>query len=303
VLAGRRLVGDTGLNCITCHVIGDLPPVGTPGPDLERATLRNRYEWWRRYVQNPPRFKVGTRMPTFFATGRGTVVDVYGGDPVRQSEAIWAYLSLGDRMPVPPGAVAGESAVRVEDRPVVLRAFLGDAGSRAIAVGFPAGLHFAFDAQSCRLVSGWRGDFVDARGSWSGRAGETLAGRGGTVWTAPDGPAIVVGASVDPRVEQVARFAGYRLDATGVPTFRYVIGRATIEERVEPEDSGRRFRRTLAVTGLDVGEPVWFASGPAMEDVRAVEAAGRREAISGSGPWLGFAPDADSVKFEARYRP
>ena len=39
----------------------------------------------------------------------------------------------------------------VQDRPLLLRTFMPDAGSRAVAVGFPKGVSVAFDAQAGRV--------------------------------------------------------------------------------------------------------------------------------------------------------
>ena len=44
-----------------------------------------------------------------------------------------------------------------------------DAGLHAINVGFTQGYHAAFDAQQCRWVMAWQGDFLDAAATWDDR--------------------------------------------------------------------------------------------------------------------------------------
>jgi len=265
--AGRKLVGDSGLNCISCHVFGDYPSAGTPGPNITAFSERLRYDWWQGYIMNPHRFKAGTRMPNFYQTGTGAVKDVFGGDPDKQADAMWAYFNQGDFAPVPTGINTGKGlTLSVGDRPMVLRTFMKDAGSRGIAVGFPAGLHFAFDAGDVRLVDAWRGGFLDASGAWAGRGGNVSDEKGITEWKAPAGPALILEVGAGglgwPKVtsaKALGRFKGYTLDKGGVPTFMYSIGAAgptessknvsaNIRERFEPAaEAGVLFRRSFGV--------------------------------------------------------
>ncbi len=206
-------------------------------------------------------------MPNFYLTGTGAVKDVFGGDPDKQADAMWAYFNLGDFAPVPTGINTGNGlTLSVGERPMVVRTFLKDAGSRGIAVGFPSGLHFAFDAGESRLVDAWRGGFLDASGAWAGRGGNVSDEKGTTEWKAPAGPALVLDVGAGglgwPKVtgsKAAGRFKGYTLDKGGVPTFRYAIGSggpvgssklasADIEERFEPGgQAGVLFRRTFGV--------------------------------------------------------
>ena len=296
VLAGRTLAGESGLNCISCHVFGDLPPAGTPGPDMTRFAERLRYAWFSDYILNPPRFKPGTRMPVFYFGGRGAVTDVFDGDPHRQSDALWSYFTLGDFMPAPEGVSTGSGlALQVGEEPVVFRTFLEEAGSRAIAVGFPIGVHFAFDAEAVRLVDAWQGDFVDASSAWRGRGGGVAGGQGAVVWSAPPGPAVQLGDRPDPWPEawSEASFKGYRLGDDGVPTFRYEIpaGDATptiVEETVRPFDAATgAFRREIRVSGHGRRE-IWFNAGPAASG--PIVAGGTLQA---GPPVIGVRPEGD----------
>lgn len=268
VLAGRTLLGEKGMNCISCHLY-DGKAAGTQGPEIKRFAERLRYEWWRVYLLAPGRFKPGTRMSAFYATGKGPVTDVFGGDPERQSEALWAYFttSAGGGAGPPEGLPAANGLpLVVGDRPVVFRTFLKEAGSRGIAVGYPIGVHFGFDAAGVRLATAWKGEFVDATSAWKGRGGDVATGQGKAIWTAPAGPSLVIGARPAAWPDGASkeggyRFEGYRLDDKGVPTFLYQVGASHVEEMFEPVDNGQ-IRRTFTVKNVPSGAIVWLNTGP-----------------------------------------
>jgi mono/diheme cytochrome c family protein len=297
--AGQRLVGEKGLNCISCHVVGNNPPAGTPGPDITAFAARLRYEWWADYIHAPARFKPGTRMPAFFDSGTSNISDVLSGDPVAQADAMWAYFTLGEFAPAPDGLIPeGGYKLKVNNRPMIVRTFLREAGSRGIAVGFPVtmgGMHFAFDAERVRLVDAWKGDFLDASGAWAGRGGNVVGGQGPDAWKAPGGPAVVVGAEkpkewpAESGRDAGMKFRGYRLDGAGVPTFMYSItsGAAAVEvaERFEPGPDGS-VKRTFEITGVPTGASVWHHAG-AKASVDKVENGSR---VPGDGPVIGVAP-------------
>lgn len=248
---GRALVGDSGLNCIQCHAIAGHEGTGTPGPDLALMPGRVRYDWFARWLHDPSRVRPGTRMPTFFVGGVGSVTEVLGGDATRQIEAIWSYLSQGDALALPDGLVdpAGLELV-VGTEPIVFRTFMADAGVRAIACGFPEQIHCAFDADRCMVTAVWQGRFLSASGAWGARGGNETNPEE-TVWTAPDGPFVeIVGT-----VPATRRFRGYDLDAARRPVFRYdvVAGGVVVKVREQPAPrlSGDRARlvRTFTMEG------------------------------------------------------
>lgn len=266
--AGRALTGDQGLNCISCHVFGRFPPAGTPGPSISDFAERLRFEWWKTYVMDPTRFKPGTRMPLFYITGKGQLDKILGGDPGKQIDAMWSYFALGFAAPPPDGLkAAGGIMLSAKDRPIVVRTFLKDAGSRAIAVGYPSGPHFAFDASSARLIAVWTGEFLDASGAWAGRGGNVTGGRGRNIWQAPEGASWLlltadapVPSATDASAPPRSSFKGYELDAAGIPTFRSTLepgagqpaGVVAIAERIVPgKREGFPIRLELTVSGLE----------------------------------------------------
>ncbi len=260
VRAGRLLAGESGMNCISCHRFGDRSG-GNAGVDMTAFAERLRYPWYRLYMQDPARFKPGTRMPAMGTGGLNSFEHVLGGDAYAQADALWAWFTLGGSMP-PPEGIASASGMQLDvgERPRVFRTFLEGAGSRGIAIGFPAGLHFAFDAENARLVDAWSGAFLNASGAWAGRGGSVTGGRGPVAWKAPPGPALVVAATrPDPWPASAGRFRGYALDDAGAPTLRYALGDVHVRESLAPYPSGGvLFRRTFQLDAPADGSSAWM---------------------------------------------
>ncbi|MEM7305355.1 MAG: hypothetical protein AAF682_01730 [Planctomycetota bacterium] len=318
-MLGRSLMDRTQLSCVACHVYKDRPPNGTVGADITRFAERLRYEWFRAFLPNPMRYKPGTRMPSFAgAGGASTLTTVLDGDLAAQVDALWGYFALGDFMPPPEGVSARRGLqLAVNERPRVLRTFLAEAGSRGIAVGFPAGVHFGFDAQGSRLVDAWRGDFLDASGAWAGRGGSVSGGTGPSLWKAPGGPPLfligegepeLVGlADIDPR-DLGYRFDGYRLEPDGAPVFEYSIARGDSSVRVEEALRPRLLPRVgfdRAVRLIDVPEStrILMRAGAAatLHDLVGAALDGQME-VQGERSFL-LRPTAREVSFRVEVMP
>ncbi len=296
VVSGRTLVGEKGLNCISCHTY-DGKTTGTPGPEITAFAERLRYEWWKPYAMEPTRFKPGTRMTAFFREGGSPVPTIYGGDPDRQTDALWAYFNTGEFGPAPVGLPTGTAMpVPIGDKPVVFRTFLKEAGSRGIAVGFPIGTHFGFNAEEVRLVEAWQGDFVDAGAAWKGRGGTVATEQGSIIWKSPGGPPLLITperpASWPTETGAAAGYAfrGYRYEPHGAPVFLYDVWGVSVEERFEPAPD-RSIKRTFTVQGADPGATVWIRSDGVTGSVTLANA---RQNNSEQG-LLGFTP-ADAAK-------
>jgi mono/diheme cytochrome c family protein len=299
--AGRFLVGKSSFGCISCHDLAGIPNSGTRGPDLAQMDQRVRYDWYRRWLQQPQSMQPGTRMPSIFDEGKSLQVKVLGGHPDAQAEAIWAYLSLGPNLPLPEGMEPPKGLIiAVKDRPVLLRTFMPDAGSRALAVGYPGGVSVAFDAARCRLAYAWSGNFLDASPVWNDRGGNPARVLGQRFWIAPQGCPVAVNTSQDlPDFGALAKdpayggplpegqlfkgrsqlkFSGYRLDKEGLPTFRYTVNVAEsqpvdVRERPEPQRSkagpgvARQFTLRLAA-----GQTAWLLAGESSAEPRVLDA-------------------------------
>jgi mono/diheme cytochrome c family protein len=249
IAVGRQLIGkNNGYGCVTCHDIAGIPNSGTRGPDLARTTEHVRYDWYRRWLESAQRMDPGTKMPSIILDGRVMLDNVLGGHADRQAEAMWAYMSLGQRMPLPTGiTVAKGMVLAVAERPVILRTFMPPAGNatRSIAVGFPGGVSTAFDAGQCRETYSWVGGFLDASPVWANRGGNPAKILGSKFWSSPTGfpwldtggketsPPDFAAQAKDPafgaslpegvvfRGQKRLFFQGYTLDSAGQPIFDY----------------------------------------------------------------------------------
>ncbi|MBI4613326.1 MAG: c-type cytochrome [Planctomycetes bacterium] len=261
---GRHLVGVGGHDCVSCHGIDGRPSSGTPGVDLAGVGERLRHGYFVRWMECPTAVRSGTKMPTFF--GRDAPEDA-----AAKIDAIWAYLSLGEGLPLPDG-VGGERTLvlSVRGEPIVMRTFMRGIGPRAIACGFPEGIHLAFDASQSRLAYVWEGTFLDASGAWANRGGQETNPSSGESWTSPGGPDVVVGSEPpDPWPDRVdpdlVRFRGYRLDHERRPVFlsewRGPAGTIRVAEQPIP---ARRDGRAALVRHFSLegppGTTVWIRS-------------------------------------------
>lgn len=223
--AGRKLLGIVGgVNCITCHHWGENRSLGIPAVDLASLDRRLRPEWFRSYLLDPASYRPGTLMPPLWPGGQSTVPDLLGGDAERQIAAIWNFIAKGEGAPEGfPDRSGGKFELVPEDRPVIQRTFLEKAGAKAVLVGFPAGVHLAYDGAAARPSLVWRGRFFDAYNTWFTRAAPFENPLGDDV------------SEFAPSSEE-GRFLGYRLDPEGNPTFLSERGGRKIEEsfRAEP---------------------------------------------------------------------
>jgi mono/diheme cytochrome c family protein len=88
--AGRTLIGKGGFGCISCHDFAGTPNSGTRGPDLTLGVSRLRYDWYRRWLEQPQRMQPGTRMPSVFSDGKSLLNNILAGHVDGQAEAMWA---------------------------------------------------------------------------------------------------------------------------------------------------------------------------------------------------------------------
>jgi cbb3-type cytochrome oxidase cytochrome c subunit len=310
--AGRHLIGKNAFGCISCHDLARIPNTGTRGPDLAFMNQRVRYDWYRRWLEQPQRMAPGTRMPTVFNEGKSTIPAVLAGSADAQAEAMWAYLSLGPGLPLPEGLGPPKGlVVAVKDRPVMVRTFMPDASPRAVAVGYRGGVAAVFDANTCRLCYAWSGNFLDAAGAWNSRGGSPAKVLGTSFWTAPAGCPWGLTASDTPpdfaeRVKDPAyggpvpegklyggphqlHFDGYATDKDGAPTFRYQVQAASahpmdISERPGPLHSSVAvgLARHFTIQAPPQETP-WLVAGETTRQPRLLDAAGAPVALDLQG--------------------
>ena len=303
IAAGKAIIGKGGLGCISCHDIAGVPNTGTRGPDLATINQRVRYDWYVRWLHQPLRMAPGTRMPQAFVDNKSTLATVLNADPEKQAEAMWAYLSLGPGLPLPEGMEPPKGLlIAVKERPEILRTFLPDAGTKAIAVGYPGGTSLAFSADQCRLTYAWGGNFLDASPVWNGRGGNPAKLLGPKFWTAPPGhpwgltanpklvpdflgranhPAFGMPFPLEPARlydgPMAVQFDGYSLDKDGRPTFRYTLTENARGAMLKVAETPIPMRAAVAaglVRKFEVEAPAgyqgWLLAGITTKDPRAV---------------------------------
>lgn len=262
---GRQLVGKKGLACISCHAWGSYQLTGADGLDLQTMTQRIQPGWFHALLENPNKMRSQTRMPTAWPDGKSFFPKVQGGDMHKQIDAIWAYLSLGNKGAPPEGLITGEEYVLTPiDEPILFRTFVGGVGAHAIAVGFPQRTHCVFDALRIRTAKAWTGFFIDARAAWEGRAGRYATISGDVVEMPAGSPFAVLDSRsapwpvMDMKSKSPPagwRFLGYSYDEKRIPTFRYAFNGTEIEERPSTEyrSSQALLKRSFRLTsGEDV---------------------------------------------------
>jgi cytochrome c551/c552 len=295
--AGKTLLGKSGLGCISCHDYAGGANTGTRGPDLITMNQRVRYDWYRRWLEQPQKMQPGTRMPQVFPDGKSVLPTVLDGHADAQAEAMWAYAALGSTLALPEGLSPPRGLVlSVKDKPQLLRTFMPEAGARAIAVGYPGGVSVAFDAAKCRLAYAWSGNFLDVSPVWNNRGGAPALLLGQRFWSAPPGFPWAHGKRAD-FLERIADsefgaalpegkvfagprrvfFDGYGTSDKGEPIFRYHFqGDAgpivSVSEQPAPlrKTLAVGVRRRFTVLAPD-GAPLVFWAGQSSQKPRVYE--------------------------------
>lgn len=151
--------------------------------------------------------------------------------------------------------------------PFVMHGFM-DMGDRVhthtAAVGYPAGVNFAFDQNNGSIMKIWKGEFINANTMWVGRGGGNLS--------LNEDAAINMGG--DPslaylRGDQAAwpdslqqgidyRFNSYRFDDNGHLTFNYQLDHVKVKEQITPENDGRELKRSMTFRKNGSGDDLFF---------------------------------------------
>lgn len=248
---GRELMGVNGLGCVTCHVLNGHPSLGIPAVDLANVPERIQPEWFMRYMLNPASLRPQTRMPAFFEKGKSLGSKLFNGGAVMQIEALWIYLREVQETRLPEGMEdTTDYELKPTDHPIVHRTFMKGVGAHAIAVGFPEGIHFAYDALDAHPALVWRGRFIDAESAWADRFTPFDSPLGKDTAKLPKGVSIALNRDGPwPSGHDGPRFLGYHLDASRTPVFRYRLGDVTVEESLRPSEDKSAFVRQLTFTG------------------------------------------------------
>ncbi len=267
------LLGDQGLNCIACHNYNAKESPGMKGLDLMTSYQRLQPTWFYEYMKNPAKFRPGIIMPSYWPDGKALQTETLEGDTERQLRALWDNFSLGRSARDPSGLRSEPSILKVTDTARTYRGRSNVAGYRGIAVGFPGGMNYAFNAEYGSLSAIWQGDYV--RVGWQGQGSGNFDPLGTHLQLSQD-VAFLPGA--EPPAEWPARpvttkeqpvnpdplyprnhgyaFLGYSLDpSTQIPTFQYRCGEVTIEDTAQ--SAAKALNRSFTFTApREV--TVWF---------------------------------------------
>ncbi|MGE3172600.1 MAG: PA14 domain-containing protein [Planctomycetota bacterium] len=241
---GRELVGTGGKNCVTCHPFAGRRALGPQGMDLAQQFERLRPGWFADWLLRPHQLRPGTRMPMLWSGGAEDRAD---------ADAVRAWCRLGAAAPVPRGYAAnGDYALDPVERPILHGAFFRGLSSRCLAVGSPQRGHYVYDVEHARLAWLWRGAFLDAAGTWHGRAGKLLQPLDDDRVELDELELIDVSGAATGEAVAGRRCTGQGRDQDGMPSFRVAVGASEVDDRVAPRltAAGIEFARTLrAVRG------------------------------------------------------
>ena len=101
----QQLVGNMGLNCVSCHNIGKAPAVGVfeaPGINFMHARERLRPSYAARWLRAPIRVDPETKMPSYFNGDASVLPTILDGKADQQIDALWNYLLQGPAIEPPP---------------------------------------------------------------------------------------------------------------------------------------------------------------------------------------------------------
>jgi cytochrome c1 len=261
---GRVLMGTGvgGLGCIACHGLKDRKSLGVPVINLTHTVGRLQPEYFKELLLNPQATQPGTLMPPLFLGRKKADQEV---------EMLWTYLKEIDQSRLPEGLLRSgdyELKPQAAKKPIVFRTFLEGSGTQAVAVGYPQGVHAAFDAFEVHWSVAWKGKFLDAMSTWEERAMTPAKPLGDKVVSMPlRMPLAKLDSASDAWPEACGTaagftFKGYRIGKDGAPTFLYEAGGLKAEDIMRPTKDGKRLQRTLTVRGSGDG---WYFLGLAKD--------------------------------------
>jgi mono/diheme cytochrome c family protein len=268
--AGRQMVGEQAFGCIKCHTFAGHKAEGVQGMDMTILTRRLRREWFHSYLLDPQKVRPGTRMPAAWPEGKSLLTEILDGKAATQVEAIWVYLQDGGGAQLPVGLNKHSIPLTPDKNAIIYRNFIQGAGPRAIGVGYPEGVHLAFDANGMRLALLWQGAFIDASRHWTDRGAGFEGPLGDNILALPAGASFAVLDKNDaawptkPPKEMGYKFKGYKLTPDDRPTFRYTFGDVKIEDFPNPA-AGKEaaLRRTLKLSAAKSVDNLYFRAAVA----------------------------------------
>ncbi len=306
--AALKLLGDQGLACISCHNYNGKESPGFKGLDLMTSHQRLQPAWFYKFMISPATYRPGIIMPAYWPDGQAVQTEVLGGDTDRQLAALWHKFSLGRTARDPSGLRSQPSMLEVAGAVRTYRGRSRVAGYRGIAVGFPEGLHYAFNAQNGALAALWQGGFIQVARQSQGAGDFNPASRpvqlpqdvaflqlpdAGTPWPLRPRTSEEQPVNPDPLYPRNHGyvFLGYSLDDAQIPTFQYRCGPVRIDDRSAVDNvNGAHSLQRVFTFSTPEAQTVWF---------RALVGEITREAehrFSAAGVRVTFAPATTVVR-------
>lgn len=243
--AGRQLLGTQGgFNCITCHNWGDRQSLGIQALNISNMAERLNLDWLHDYLIEPSIYRPNTLMPSFWPDGLASNSTILAGDTKAQISAIYTFSKHGEGLPIGfPDEISEDYEIIPSDRPVIQRSFMEGIGTNVILVGFPEGVHLAFNGTTGSPAMLWKGRFYDAYRTWFSRFPEFEKPLGDKMvrWSIENSNTSI-------------RYQGYRLDPTGNPGFLLTSDGVDLIEYYEPyagENDEPNILRTIRYRTID----------------------------------------------------
>ncbi len=265
----KFLVGGKAFGCVKCHTFNGIKAEGVQGLDMVNMANRLNHDWFIAYMKNPSAMRPGTRMPASWPNGKTFFDNILGGSVPEQMEAVWYFLTLRNKAPIPEGLIRGAIQLVPNKEAIIYRNFIEGVGPRAIAVGYPEKASLAFDANQGRLAMIWQGPFIDAAKHWLDRGSGFQGPLGENIVTLAQGPGMTVLASASepwPAKPKDYQFLGYKTTADERPTFLYKVAGATISDFPNAKTDGENssLTRTIEVAHPAKGLTLLVAQSDAL---------------------------------------
>ena len=243
--AGRHLLGTKGgLNCINCHDWGEQRSLGIRALDISTISDRLQFEWFHDYLLDPSQFRANTLMPSFWPNGIASNTEILDGNTEAQIASIYAFTMQGRGDPEGfPDYDSLDFEIIPTERPVIQRSFMKRIGTDVLLVGFPAGIHLAFNSATGTPALLWKGRFYDAYTTWFSRFPE---------FENPLGEAVIRWPT--PSQENEFRYLGYRINGASSVEILLSKGNTSVVEEYQPQlsDHGEiLMRRTIRFDGFE----------------------------------------------------
>lgn len=136
-------------------------------------------------------------------------------------------------------------------RPAIYRNFITGTTARAIGFGFPGGVNLAYSADHLATELLWTGNFMDGSLHWIDRG----------IGNQPPAGDQVIRLGNSRVLPAEARFRGYKLDASGNPTFTVELGDQKLLDSWRAESSTLIRTLTLIGPGTDLALPIGNTQG------------------------------------------